>query len=98
MLAGYKKSVMAGSKQLLQEVNPIDAVEAVEDAEDGVLAGLLGGSAGRNELDELQARWKELFHGEWGALENELFRPTYVETYLDRMAEAWDVEKEDITG
>ncbi len=98
MLAGYKKSVMAGSKQLLQEVNPIDAVEAVEDAEDGVLGGLLGGSAGRNELDELEARWKEFFHGEWGALENEFFRPTYVETYLDRMAKAWDVEKEDITG
>jgi len=96
MLAGYKKSVMAGSKTLLQEVNPVDAVEAAQDAEDGVLGGLFGGSARRNELDELEERWKKLFHGEWGAIEKELFRPTYIDTYLDRMAKAWDVDKAEI--
>jgi predicted component of type VI protein secretion system len=96
MLAGYKKSVMAGSKTLLQEVNPVDAVEAAQDAEDGVLGGFFGGSAGRNELDELEERWKELFHGEWGAMEKDLFRPTYIDTYLDRMAKAWDVDKAEI--
>lgn len=96
MLAGYKKSVMAGSKTLLQEVNPVDAVEAAQDAEDGVLGGFFGGSAGRNELDELEERWKELFHGEWGAMEKEWFRPTYIDTYLDRMAKAWDVDKAEI--
>jgi predicted component of type VI protein secretion system len=96
MLAGYKKSVMAGSKTLLQEVNPVDAVEAAQDAEDGVLGGFFGGSAGRNELDDLEERWKELFHGEWGAMEKEWFRPTYIDTYLDRMAKAWDVDKAEI--
>jgi pSer/pThr/pTyr-binding forkhead associated (FHA) protein len=96
MLAGYKKSVMAGSKTLLQKVNPVDAVEAAQDAEDGVLGGFFGGSAGRNELDELEERWKELFHGEWGAMEKDLFRPTYIDTYLDRMAKAWDVDKAEI--
>jgi len=96
MLAGYKKSVMAGSKSLLQEVNPVDAVEAVENAEDGVLGGFFGGGAGQGELRDLEDRWKELFHGEWGALEKDLFRPTYIDTYLDRMAKAWDVDKAEI--
>jgi len=96
MLAGYKKAVMAGSKDLLQTVNPIDAVEEAQDARGGVLGGLFGGTKADSELEALNQRWKELFHGEWGALEKEHFRPTYVDTYLERMAKAWDVDKEDI--
>ena len=98
MLAGYKKAVMAGSKDLLQQVNPIDAIEAAEDADGGMLGSIFGGDERpKTELDALEKRWNDLFHGEWGALEKELFRPTYVETYLDRMAKAWGVDKEDIT-
>ena len=96
MLAGYKKAVMAGSKELLQTVNPIDAVEEAQDANSGMLGGLFGGKKADTELEALNERWKELFHGEWGALEKEHFRPTYVDTYLERMAKAWDVDKEEI--
>jgi pSer/pThr/pTyr-binding forkhead associated (FHA) protein len=97
MLAGYKKAVMAGSKELLQRVNPMDAVQEAEDAEGGMMGGFFGGG-GKSELEKLDEEWNDLFHEEWGALENELFRPTYVETYVDRMAQTWDIDKAELVG
>ena len=94
MLAGYKKSVMAGSKELLQKVNPIDAVQEAEN-EGGMVDTFFGGGS-KSELERLNDDWKELFHGEWGELESDLFRPTYIEAYVDRMAQTWDLDKAEI--
>ena len=96
MLAGYKKSVMAGSKELLQRVNPIDAVEEAEG--DGGMMDTFFGGANKSELEKLDEEWKSLFHGEWGALESRLFRPTYIDAYVDRMAKVWDLDKAEIMG
>mgnify|MGYP006280002163 CR=1 FL=1 len=95
MLAGYKKSVMAGSKELLQRVNPMDAVEEAEEADGGMMGGFFGGG-GKSELEKLDDEWNDLFHGEWGEIENELFRPTYVDAYIDRMAQTWDIDKAEL--
>jgi pSer/pThr/pTyr-binding forkhead associated (FHA) protein len=94
MLVGYKKAVMTGSKDLLQEVDPSDAVEEAKQ-EGGGIGGFFGGGQ-RSELERLHDAWKELHRGDWGELESELFRPTYVEAYVDRMAEAWDLERAEI--
>jgi len=88
MLAGYKKAVMAGSQDLLQQVNPSDAAD-----EGG--SGFFGGGQDSG-LEQLEETWNELYHEEWGALENRLFRPTYVEEYVDRMAKAWDLDRAEI--
>jgi hypothetical protein len=93
MLAGYKKSVMAGSKELLQQVNPIDAIEEAE--EGGMMDSFFGGGS-QSELERLHDQWKDLYHGEWGKLESELFRPTYVDAYVDRMAQTWDLDRAEI--
>jgi pSer/pThr/pTyr-binding forkhead associated (FHA) protein len=97
MLAGYKKAVMAGSKELLQRVNPMDAVEEAEEAEGGMMGGFFGGG-GKTELEKLDENWNDLFHEEWGTIENEFFRPTYVDTYVDRMAQTWDMDKAELVG
>jgi len=95
MLVGYKKAVMAGSKDLLQEVNPRDAVtEAKENG--GGIGGFFGGGGQQSELQRLSDTWSELYNGEWGELESTLFRPTYVEAYVDRMGKAWDLEEAEI--
>lgn len=93
MLAGYKKAVMAGSKELLQRLNPIDAVE---EAENGGMVDSFFGGGQASELERLERKWKSLYHGEWGYLESDLFRPTYIEAYVDRMAQAWDLDRAEI--
>lgn len=95
MLAGYKKAVMAGSKELLQRINPMGAVEEAEEAEGGMMGGFFGGGS-KSELERLEEEWSDLYNGEWGELENKLFRPTYVDTYVDRMAQTWDIEKAEL--
>ncbi len=97
MLAGYKKSVMAGSKELLQRVSPADAMKEAEEAGGGMMGGLFGGGS-KSELEKLNETWKELMRGEWGELESELFRPTYIEAYVDRMAQSWDIDKAELVG
>ena len=94
MLAGYKKSVMAGSKELLHSINPTDAYEDAKGG--GGISGFFGGGDRSSSLERLHRDWRRLHSKEWGALEKELFRPTYVDAYLDRMAEAWDVDKSEI--
>jgi hypothetical protein len=89
MLAGYKKAVMAGTQELLQKVNPTEA------AEGGGGTSFFGGGQ-ETGLDQLEETWKELYHEEWGELENRLFRPTYVEEYVDRMTKAWDLDRAEI--
>ncbi len=93
MLVGYKKAVMAGSKELLQRVNPIDAIE---EAEEGGMMNNFFGSGNESELEKLDETWQALFHEEWGQLESELFRPTYIEAYVDRMADTWDLDKAEL--
>jgi hypothetical protein len=93
MLSGYKKSVMSGSKELLQRVNPIDAVAEAE--EGGMMDSFFGGGS-KSELERLNEEWKELFHGEWGKIESELYRPTYIEAYVDRMAQTWDLDRAEL--
>jgi pSer/pThr/pTyr-binding forkhead associated (FHA) protein len=98
MLAGYKKAVMAGSKDLLQEVNPTDAVREAEKNDGGGMMGGFFGGGGETELERLHKRWEELSRGEWGELESELFRPTYIDAYVDRMAQTWDIDKAELVA
>jgi len=95
MLAGYKKSVMAGSKELLRRINPADAVEEAEEADQGMMGGFFGGGD-KSELERLDEEWKALSEKEWGKLENDLFRPTYVDAYIDQMAQTWDIDKAEL--
>jgi predicted component of type VI protein secretion system len=94
MLAGYRKSVMAGSKELLHRVSPLKAVEEAEE-EGGMMEAFFGGDEA-SELERLEQRWRTLVRREWGEVEEELFRPTYVDAYVDRMAETWDLDRAEI--
>jgi predicted component of type VI protein secretion system len=96
MLAGYKKAVTAGSKELLRRVDPTDAVRAAE--QNGTVVDSLFGGGDSSELERLEARWRELEGGAWGELEGDLFRPTYIDTYVDRMAQTWDLDRAEILG
>lgn len=92
MLTGYRTAVMAGSKKLLDEVDPTDAVD--EETKGTGMVNFLGGG-GNSELEQLKQRWQALYQQE---VETNFFRPTYVETYVDRMAEAWDVDRAEIVS
>lgn len=91
MLTGYRKAVMSGTKKILDEVDPTEVVDT-DANQGGMMDSLLGGGE-KSDLEQLQKRWKELYQGE---VENDFFRPTYVETYVDRMAEAWDLDRAEI--
>ncbi len=95
MLAGYKKAVMAGSKEILERVDPSDALEKAEEEEGGMMGGFFGGG-GKSELGKLGEEWKALFQGERDEVERELFRPTYIDAYVDQMADAWDMDKAEL--
>jgi hypothetical protein len=97
MLAGYKKAAMKGSKDLLDRVSPSEAYEDARGGGGGGFSNLFSGADdGKKPIEDLYNQWRELYAMEWGALEKELFRPTYIDAYLDRMAKAWDVDKSDI--
>ncbi|PEN14349.1 hypothetical protein CRI94_04760 [Longibacter salinarum] len=97
MLAGYKKAAMKGSKDLLRKVNPSDAYDEARSTGGGGFSNLFSaGSEGGKPIKKLYEEWRELYSMEWGALEKKLFRPTYIDAYLDRMAKAWDVDKSEI--
>ena len=95
MLAGYKKSVMVGSEELLRRVNPTQAVRETDAAGEGMMGMFFGGGKSV-ELSALHDEWKSLFYGEGGELESELFRPTYIDAYVDRMAQTWDLDKAEL--
>jgi pSer/pThr/pTyr-binding forkhead associated (FHA) protein len=95
MLAGYKKAAMKGSKDLLDRVDPSDAYDEAKSG--GGFSNIFAGSGDESTaVKELYQTWRDLHTMEWGALEKDLFRPTYIDAYLDRMAKAWDVEKSEI--
>jgi Uncharacterized conserved protein, contains FHA domain len=96
MLAGYKKSVVVGSKELLRRVNPADAVDEAEKEDEGGMMGSFFGGGQTSKLDRLYKEWKSLFQGEWDEIESELFRPTYVDAYVDRMTQTWDMDKAEL--
>jgi len=95
MLAGYKKATMKGSKDLLDRVNPSDAYDEAKGS--GGFSNIFAGGGDDGEsVKKLYDQWRDLYSMEWGVLEKELFRPTYIDAYLDRMAKAWNVEKSEI--
>jgi len=95
MLAGYKKATMKGSKDLLDRVNPSDAYDEAKGG--GGFSNIFAGGGDDGEsVKKLYEQWRDLYSMEWGVLEKELFRPTYIDAYLDRMAKAWNVEKSEI--
>lgn len=94
LLASYQKAVAAGGQKLLERVDPEAAVvEAEQDTRNGFFGS---GARTTDELDRLHDAWTTLHQGDWGDIERELFRPTYVEAYVDRMAETWDVEAAEV--
>lgn len=95
MLAGYKKAAMKGSKDLLDRVDPTDAYEEAKSG--GGFSNIFsGGSDESTAVKKLYQTWRDVHTTEWGALEKKMFRPTYIDAYLDRMAKAWDVDKSEI--
>lgn len=93
MLTGYKNAVVAGSKELLQRVSPLRAIDEV--TEGGMMGGFFGGGSS-SELKKLTQRWRQLTQDKGVDIESELFRPAYVEAYIDRMADTWDLDKAEI--
>jgi len=93
MLVGYRKSVMAGSKELLRRVSPLDAIDQAEE-EGGMMSFFGGGDT--SEIERLEQRWRDLVRGEWGEVEQKYFRPTYIDAYVDRMAETWELDRAEI--
>ena len=91
LLAGYKASVRTGSEALLEQMDPNEA-----EAASGVMDGIFGGGGEGTELGELKSTWRALMEKGGDTLERELFRPTYVETYVDQMADTWDMEQADL--
>jgi predicted component of type VI protein secretion system len=96
MLAGYRSAVRDGVRKVLQQVNPSD-IEGKSSEGGGGLRSIFGGggSGATSSLDRLKANWKEMYENA-GQHEEQYFRPSYIEEYLRRMADAWGVEKEDI--
>lgn len=92
MLAAYKKAVSEGANEVLDQVNPSD----VGPKEGGSFRSFFGSSDENEPLERLRKTWSDVRRMDDSKREQRFFRPSYVEEYLNRMAEAWDVDKDDI--
>lgn len=83
MLNGYKASVMNGTEELMERLNP-DAHQH-EVMEQSAVYEYVPVLASPAVLDRLRAQWKELQMGDWSAAEQRIFRPAFIKAYLARM-------------
>lgn len=99
LLNGYKSAVAHGSDVLLDKLNP-ESIRTARAEGDGFLNKVFGGGGGASQekasVDVLYKRWKALREQSPSALEKAIYRPAFTEAYLERMADSWGVDKEDI--
>ncbi|PEN07941.1 hypothetical protein CRI93_05715 [Longimonas halophila] len=96
LLNGYKAAVDHGSQELIQKLSPESLTDASgEGGFFGMFSG--GGQVSQGAVRDLYNRWKQLREEAPGALEKELYRPAFTEAYLERMADSWGVDKDEIS-
>lgn len=92
MLAAYKEAVSEGADELLDQVNPSEN----RGKQGGSFRSFFGSSDDNETLEHLRKVWSDLRHMDASKREQRFFRPSYVEAYLDRMAQSWGVDKDEI--
>lgn len=95
LLNGYKAAVDHGSNELLKKLSPEGLTEESDDGGFFTMFGG-GGNVNRAAIRDLYNQWKELRKQAPSALEKEVYRPAFTEAYLERMADSWGVEKDEI--
>ncbi len=83
MLNGYKASVMNGTEELMERLNPDAHQHEVMDQ--SALYEYVPMLASPAVLDRLRAQWNELQMGDWSVAEQRIFRPAFIKAYLARM-------------
>lgn len=96
LLNGYKAAVDRGSQTLLEKLNPKSLTESSSEGGFFTMFGG-GGQVSQKAAQELFNRWKRLRDEAPGALEKQVYRPAFTEAYLERMADSWGVEKDEIS-
>ena len=96
LLNGYKAAVDRGSQTLLDKLNPKSLTESSSEGGFFTMFGG-GGQVSQKAAQELFNRWKRLRDEAPGALEKQVYRPAFTEAYLERMADSWGVEKDEIS-
>ncbi len=96
LLNGYKAAVDHGSQELIQKLNPESLTEASSEGGFFTMFGG-GGEVSQTAVQDLYNRWKKLREEAPGALEKEMYRPAFTEAYLERMADSWGVDKDEIS-
>ena len=96
LLNGYKAAVDHGSQKLIEKLNPESLTDT---SSEGGFFTMFGGSreVNRKAAQDLYNRWKQLREEAPSALEKELYRPAFTEAYLERMADSWGVDKDEIS-
>lgn len=96
LLNGYKAAVDHGSQELIQKLNPESLTDTSGEGGFFTMFGG-GGEVSQTAVQDLYNRWKKLREEAPGALEKELYRPAFTEAYLERMADSWGVDKDEIS-
>jgi pSer/pThr/pTyr-binding forkhead associated (FHA) protein len=96
LLNGYKAAVDHGSQELIQKLNPESLTDTSGEGGFFTMFGG-GGEVSQTAVQDLYNRWKKLREEAPGALEKEMYRPAFTEAYLERMADSWGVDKDDIS-
>jgi hypothetical protein len=96
MLHGYMASATKGARAFMQRLRPA-ALSGGDGEQGGVFGKLFGGrDQGASGVQQrLEQKWKDVYHGDWAAIEKDDFRPAFVKAYMARMspAMAGDTEK-----
>ncbi len=97
MLHGYMASATKGARAFMQRLRPAALSDGGSGEQGGVFGKLFGGrDQGASDVQQrLEEKWKDVYHGDWAAIEKDDFRPAFVEAYMARMspAMAGDAEK-----
>ncbi len=96
LLNGYKAAVDHGSQELIQKLNPESLTDTSGEGGFFTMFGG-GGEVSQTAVQDLYNRWKKLREEAPGALEKEMYRPAFTEAYLERMADSWGVDKDEIS-
>ncbi|MFO8231044.1 MAG: FHA domain-containing protein [Longimonas sp.] len=89
VLRGYRASIETGGQALLRHISPRDSSPGA--GKTGVFTRVFGrGDSGVN-WERLERQWRKLYHSNWAAVEEKLFRPSLLATYREHMQELPDV-------